>query len=136
MHRFLIRSKLGPYSILSRRGTGFQARLSTRGQFHLGCSGAPSLSRPGDLCCEGGAPAVGTNQCFWRPHPQDGCHKPLPEASTGQGHTCLLTGCPRRAALRKVLPLGPLAQRFTRLGEGRAGRRVALGGRGGELSFW
>lgn len=106
----------------------------------MGCSGDPSLSRPGDLYCESGASAVGTNQCLWRAHPQDGGHKPLPKASTGQGHACLLTCCPGRAALRKVLPLGPLAQRLTRPGEGRAGRRLqnenprlALGG---ELSFW
>lgn len=105
----------------------------------MGYSGDPSLSRPGDLYCESRASAVGTNQCLWRPHPQDGGHKPLPEASTGQGHTCLLTCCPGRAALRKVLPLGPLAQRLTRPGEGRAGRRsqnesprLALGG---ELNF-
>lgn len=109
----------------------------------MGCSGDPSLSRPGDLYCESGASAVGTNQCLWRPHPQDGGHKPLPEASTGQGHTCLLTCCPGRAALRKVLPLGPLAQRLTRPGEGRAGRRLqnesprlALGGGAELLGMW
>jgi hypothetical protein len=110
------------------------------GQFHLGCSGDPSLSHPGDLCCEGRTSAVGTNQCLRRPHPQDGRHKPLPEASTGQGHTRLLIGCPGRAALRKVLPFGPLAQWLTKPGEGRAGRRLQNESPrltlGGELSFW
>lgn len=101
--------------------------LPTWGQSHLGCSGDPSLSHPGDLCREGRAAAIGAYQCLWRPHPQNGGHKPLPEASIGQGHTCLFACCTGRAALRKVLPPGPLAQRFTKPGEGRAGRKMQGG---------